>query len=82
MRLLTKEEFDVLWNITNSWKKSPAHFVDNDSDGMHKYGDIFQSLSELGLIKVEFRDGVVYGAVETASGREICSSSKYDSWKS
>lgn len=77
---LNREEFETLWNIGNSWQTDPVRASDGTPDSVKKYMKIFLKLDEIGLIKIEIRDGQIYGAHETKEGEEVMDQKVYDSW--
>ena len=77
---LTKEEFQDLWNIENSWQSDPVKAADGSPESIKKHMKIFLRLDELGYIKVEIRDKSIYGAVLTDKGRKALKDKSYNKW--
>lgn len=77
---LTKEEFTVLFNITNSWQSDPERASDGSVEDLAMQRQIFTRLGEKGLIKIDHREGQVYGAVATEAGENVLREKKYREW--
>jgi len=78
---ITQEEFVALWNIAKSWQSDPERASNGTAQDLEKQRRIFGRLGELGLAKVEYRDGQVYGAVSTESGEKVLDDERYAQWK-
>ena len=77
---INKKEFETLWNIANSWQTDPVKASDGSIESIKEYMKIFLKLDELGLINIEIRDAQIYGAVESAKGKEILKNKNHEQW--
>ena len=41
---------------------------------------ILEELEKKGLVEISFRDGQMYGVIETKEGKEVLEDSKYEEW--
>ncbi len=77
---VTYEEFEALFNITNSWQSDPERASDGTPEGLAAQRQIFTRLGEKGLIKIDHREGQIYGAVATQAGENVLREQKYREW--
>ncbi len=81
MMEITKNEFEVLYGI-EFWNKGDPQGIANVTNISEKDAEtLLKSLEEKGLIKIEIRDGKIYGAQLTSKGSEIYEDDKYLNWK-
>jgi len=74
---LDKEDFATLWNITRSWQVDPIKASDGTPEDIERYNQIFLKLDKLGYIKIEMRDGEIYGAMAKEKGKKILDDEKF-----
>ncbi len=77
MKKLTKEEYTILYG-SYSWRTS-IEKIEVVLE-MEKIVEILKKLEEMGLIKISYRDGEIYGFIETKEGNELLRSEEYEDW--
>ena len=75
---VSREEFEVLYNIAKSRLSAPDKTASDD--GMMFYEGILEALEEQGLIKIERRKDKIHGATETSQGAAVLSDPQYAEW--
>lgn len=75
---LTAEEFEALYYI-NIGRNSLDRLNDIFED-INKTNLLVKKLEEKGLIKVEIREGAIYGFMETQKGLKTLKSEEYKGW--
>lgn len=78
---LTKDEFLVLLSIA-VFGKTDLDKLRGTLKNSDKEWDALSELDREGLIKMEFRDGDVYGFVETSKGYAEVNNPDYKVWRS
>ena len=78
--ILSKKEFETLYNIESSYQTDPVRASNNTLKEIKFYENLFIKLEKLELIKIEYRDGKIYSTVTTPKGKKILKNKKYDKW--
>lgn len=77
MKKLTKTEYEILYYISigrNSIERLEGMFESKD------ILNTINNLEKMGLIKISYREGRIYGFMETSQGENFLTDSEYTDW--
>jgi hypothetical protein len=77
---LSKEEFNVLWNVEHSWENNPDYASDDTSDSFKKFQSIFLRLEHIELIKIHIVNNKIRDAELTNKGLDELKDPAYTEW--
>jgi hypothetical protein len=77
--MLSKEEYSVLYWISRRGL-TDLEKLDGMLDSQEKIKKIVNTLEKKGFIKIEIRDGKIYGFIETRLGDKEVNEKRYEGW--
>lgn len=73
---ITKNEYGVLYLIARNGRTDFKRL----GIGLERAKSIVLELEKKGLVKINYRDGEIYGFIETPLGEKTLADKKYEKW--